>query len=86
MNLWWCGTLQYTMLALKSMASSGPLDSQRQHRWPSYISSTGLGADLPGIDGNPDVEELEGPNSRNLIYEPAPAAGGGGEDVDMEDA
>ncbi|KAI0773443.1 hypothetical protein BC629DRAFT_1291073 [Irpex lacteus] len=74
----------YTMLALKSMASSGPLDSQRQHRWPSYISATGLGADLPGIDGNPDVEELEGPNARNLVYEPAPAAGG--EDVDIEDA
>lgn len=70
------------MLALKSMAEGGPLDSQRQQRWPAYISASGLGADLPGVDDNPDVEELEGPNLRNLVNQPMY----GNEDVDMEDA
>ncbi|KAI0092013.1 hypothetical protein BDY19DRAFT_990761 [Irpex rosettiformis] len=72
----------YTMLALKSMAEGGPLDSQRQQRWPAYISVSGLGADLPGVDGNPDVEELEGPNTRNLVSEPTNSS----EDVDMEES
>lgn len=67
--------MQYTMLALKSMASGDPLDAQRQQRWPAYVSTAGLHANLPGVDGNPGQEDLEGPTTNNIINE---------NDVDME--
>ncbi|KAI0702905.1 hypothetical protein BC835DRAFT_1320229 [Cytidiella melzeri] len=67
----------YTMLALRAMAEGGPLDAQRQKRWPAFISANGLGVDLPGVDGNADIDDLEGPNIHNLVLD--------GEDVEMEE-
>jgi hypothetical protein len=58
------------MLAVKAMAEGGPLDAQRQERWPAFISANRLAVDLPGVDGNPEADELEGPNTSNIIYEP----------------
>ena len=49
------------------MATSGPLDVQRQQRWPKYISGSGLGVDLPGFDDNPEEDDDEGPNFKNII-------------------
>ena len=58
------------MLALRAMATGGPLDVQRQQRWPAYVSTSGLGADLPGLDNNPELEDREGPNAENVIDSP----------------
>jgi hypothetical protein len=32
--------LQYTLLAMKEMASGGPLDLQREKRWPNRTGNT----------------------------------------------
>lgn len=58
------------MLALKSMASRGPPDAQRQQRWPMHSSANGISVDLPGLDDNPEQEDTDGPNVHNLVTRP----------------
>jgi hypothetical protein len=58
-------SVQYTLLALQSMASGDPVDMQREKRWPNRTGSTGVpnGPNQPqtgaGIKVNFDAEEDE---------------------------
>lgn len=72
------------MLAARSMASGGPLDAQRQQRWPVHTSTDGLSVKVPGLNDNREegVEEEDygEPNASNLIQEEDTE---GGEEVIM---
>ena len=58
---------QYTLAALKSMASGNQLDSQRKERWPHHDKVVAPGEPAPGLkvsfdpyEENSDFSDTEG--------------------------
>jgi hypothetical protein len=70
---------QYTLLALKSMASGDPVDIQREKRWPNHTTTTASRG--PKVEFAPWEEDSDYSDQEGLIP-PGQAVQG---DYEMED-